>query len=69
MKIWPAGSLEEKVQNLVKTWEMENFHKACIDDFTTLDPKKFTFCLNGTFYLTSIRPKTPIFGHVILKTY
>ncbi|XWS21737.1 hypothetical protein CRYUN_Cryun30bG0080500 [Craigia yunnanensis] len=22
-KIWPPGSLEEKVQNLVKTWEME----------------------------------------------
>lgn len=46
-KIWPPGSLEEKVQRLVKTWEMENFHKTNIDDFKTLDPKKFTFNLNG----------------------
>ncbi|PRQ24846.1 putative NTF2-like domain-containing protein [Rosa chinensis] len=46
-KIWPAGSLEEKVQNLVKTWEMELFHKANIEDFKTLDPNKYTFSLNG----------------------
>ncbi|KAL6218111.1 PREDICTED: pathogen-related protein-like [Fragaria vesca subsp. vesca] len=46
-KIWPAGSLEEKVQNLVKTWEMELFHKVNIEDFKTLDPNKYTFSLNG----------------------
>nr|QOJ53932.1 pathogenesis-related protein [Panax notoginseng] len=46
-KIWPAGSLEEKVQNLVKTWEMEIFHKTRLEDFKTLDPKKFTLSLNG----------------------
>ncbi|KAJ0086943.1 hypothetical protein Patl1_08124 [Pistacia atlantica] len=42
-KIWPPGSLEEKVQNLIKTWEMENFHKVNIEDFKTLDPKEYTF--------------------------
>ncbi|RVW85044.1 Pathogen-related protein [Vitis vinifera] len=46
-KIWPAGSLEEKVQNLVKTWEMEMFHKVNLDDYKTTDPKKYTFSLNG----------------------
>ncbi|XP_034675098.1 pathogen-related protein-like [Vitis riparia] len=46
-KIWPAGSLEEKVQNLVKTWEMEMFHKVNLDDYKTTDPKKYTFNLNG----------------------
>ncbi|XP_048332058.2 pathogen-related protein [Ziziphus jujuba] len=46
-KVWPPGSLEEMVQNLVKTWEMELFHKACPDDYKTLDPNKFTYSLNG----------------------
>ncbi|KAL3735529.1 hypothetical protein ACJRO7_024623 [Eucalyptus globulus] len=39
--------LEEKVQNLVKTWEMEMFHKLCPDDYKTADPKKLTLSLNG----------------------
>ncbi|XAR62445.1 hypothetical protein NMG60_11017199 [Bertholletia excelsa] len=52
-KVWPAGSLEEKVQNLVKTWEMEIFHKASLDEFKTIDPKKYTFSLNGRKPLTS----------------
>ncbi|KAL7245987.1 hypothetical protein ACSBR2_001172 [Camellia fascicularis] len=38
-KIWPQGSLEEKVQNLLKSWEMEIFHKKSFDDFKTMDPK------------------------------
>ncbi|XP_075651286.1 pathogen-related protein-like [Castanea sativa] len=46
-KIWPAGSLEEKVQNFVKTWEMEFFHKTDQNEFKSIDPKKFTFSLNG----------------------
>ncbi|XP_050215300.1 pathogen-related protein [Mercurialis annua] len=46
-KIWPSGSLEEKVQNLVKTWEMELFHKTSFDDYKSLDPKNYTFSLNG----------------------
>lgn len=46
-QIWPPGSLEEKVQHLVKTWEMEMFHKVCFDDYKTVDPKKYRFSLNG----------------------
>ncbi|GAB4861157.1 hypothetical protein Ancab_036314 [Ancistrocladus abbreviatus] len=46
-KIWPAGSLEEKVQNLVKTYEMEIFHKTRLEDFKSVDPHKFTFSVNG----------------------
>ncbi|GFY96515.1 pathogenesis-related family protein [Actinidia rufa] len=47
-KIWPPGSLEEKVQNLVKTWEMEMFHKTiCFDDCKTVDQNKYTLSLNG----------------------
>ncbi|XP_038724992.1 pathogen-related protein-like isoform X3 [Tripterygium wilfordii] len=46
-KIWPPGSLEEMVQNLLKTYEMELFHKACSDDYKSIDPNKFTKSLNG----------------------
>lgn len=51
-KIWPAGSLEEKVQNLVKTMEMELFHKANPQDYKTVDPSKFTMSVNGRKPLT-----------------
>lgn len=51
-KVWPAGSLEEKVQNIVKTWEMEMFHKTRPEDFRTVDPEKFTLSVNGTQGLT-----------------
>ncbi|PIN03995.1 hypothetical protein CDL12_23480 [Handroanthus impetiginosus] len=51
-KIWPVGSLEERVQNLVKTWEMEVVHKANPDDFKTLDAKKFVLGINGKKYFT-----------------
>ena len=47
VKIWLPGSLEEKVQNFVKTWEMEFFHKTDPDEFKSIDPKKFTFSVNG----------------------
>ncbi|KAL5560405.1 hypothetical protein UlMin_036616 [Ulmus minor] len=50
-KVWPAGSLEEKVQNLVKTWEMELVHKANVDDFIYSSPD-FTYSLNGRKPLT-----------------
>nr|AFK44805.1 unknown [Lotus japonicus] len=46
-KEWPPGSLEEQVQTLVKNWEMEFFHKVDINEFRSIDPKKFTFSLNG----------------------
>ncbi|KAE8735034.1 Pathogen-related protein [Hibiscus syriacus] len=46
-KVWPPGSLEEQVQNLIKTWEMEVFHKASLHDFKSLDVNKYTLSLNG----------------------
>ncbi|KAJ4831820.1 hypothetical protein Tsubulata_010189 [Turnera subulata] len=46
-KVWPPGSLEEKVQNLVKTWEMELFHKASSDDYKAVDTSKYTISVNG----------------------
>ncbi|XWS23591.1 hypothetical protein CRYUN_Cryun28dG0028200 [Craigia yunnanensis] len=51
-KIWPPGSLEEKVQNLVKTWEMEMFHKISSDDFKSVNPEKFTLNVNERKPLT-----------------
>lgn len=51
-KIWPVGSLEERVQNLVKTMEMEIFHKANPEDYKSIDPNRFTFCVNGRKPLT-----------------
>ncbi|XWS15234.1 hypothetical protein CRYUN_Cryun35bG0077100 [Craigia yunnanensis] len=39
-KVWPPRSLEEKVHSLVKTWEMELFHKSSLDDFKSIDTKE-----------------------------
>ncbi|XP_019260291.1 PREDICTED: pathogen-related protein-like [Nicotiana attenuata] len=47
--VWPEGSLEEKVQRILKTWEMEMVHKTDPNDFKTVDPKIFTKSVNGTF--------------------
>ncbi|KAK1300818.1 hypothetical protein QJS10_CPB13g00863 [Acorus calamus] len=44
---WPIGSLEEKVQRLVKSWEMEMVYKVRVEDRKTLNPQKFTFSVNG----------------------
>ncbi|PUZ54923.1 hypothetical protein GQ55_5G170900 [Panicum hallii var. hallii] len=44
---WPAGSLEEVVQNAVKTWEMELSHKARLSDFKSVSPGRFTLSVNG----------------------
>ncbi|XP_072999223.1 pathogen-related protein-like [Typha latifolia] len=49
---WPVGSLEEKVQRLVKTWEMELFHKIRPQDYKTTNPDKFLFINNGRKPLT-----------------
>lgn len=46
-KVWPVGSLEERVQSLVKNFEMEMFHKISRSDFKTIDLNKYTFSLNG----------------------
>ncbi|CAI9115654.1 OLC1v1016628C5 [Oldenlandia corymbosa var. corymbosa] len=49
---WPEGSVEEKVQRLLKTWEMELVHKANPDEYKTLDAKNFTISINGRKPLT-----------------
>nr|DAD37801.1 TPA_asm: hypothetical protein HUJ06_008442 [Nelumbo nucifera] len=46
-KEWPKGSLEETVQNAVKTWEMELSHKTQLQDFKTINPEKFKLFVNG----------------------
>lgn len=45
--MWPKGSLEEVVQNLVKTWEMELSHKTRVSDFKSIDHEKFCISVNG----------------------
>ncbi|KAL9679011.1 hypothetical protein QQ045_016864 [Rhodiola kirilowii] len=44
---WPQGSLEEVVQNAVKSWEMELSHKMQLKDFKTINPDKFQLIVNG----------------------
>ncbi|XP_076899260.1 pathogen-related protein-like [Bidens hawaiensis] len=51
-KIWPKGSLEEQVQNLVKTWEMEMFYKVKPEDFKSVDVSKLIVSVNGGKNLT-----------------
>ncbi|KAL5560410.1 hypothetical protein UlMin_036621 [Ulmus minor] len=60
-KIWPPESLGEKVQNLVKTWEMEMFHKTDLNDYKTVDLKNYTFSLNGRKPIT-LEEKRKRFG-------
>ena len=45
---WPKGSLEEVVQNAIKSWEMELSHKIRLQDFKTINPDKFKLIVNGT---------------------
>ncbi|KAK9199088.1 hypothetical protein WN944_014275 [Citrus x changshan-huyou] len=44
---WPKGSIEETVQNAVKSWEMELSHKTSLNDFKTINPEKFKLIVNG----------------------
>ncbi|MFS7984257.1 putative NTF2-like domain superfamily protein [Helianthus anomalus] len=46
-KVWEKGSLEETVQNAIKSWEMELSHKTRIQDFKTINPEKFKLIVNG----------------------
>ena len=49
---WPKGSLEETVQNAIKSWEMELSHKTRIQDFHTINPDKFKLIVNGNYSFT-----------------
>ncbi|CAN0890714.1 Pathogen-related protein [Linum grandiflorum] len=46
-QVWGEGSVEEIVQNAVKSWEMEFSHKIRLQDFKTIDPTKFSLVVNG----------------------
>uniref|UniRef100_A0A2P2KBD7 Pathogen-related protein n=1 Tax=Rhizophora mucronata TaxID=61149 RepID=A0A2P2KBD7_RHIMU len=46
-KVWPEGSVEEAVQNAIKSWEMELSHKTRLYDFKTINPEKFKLIVNG----------------------
>jgi len=46
-QVWPEGSLEEKVQRLLKTWEMELVHKVRPEDQKTVNSGKYTTSTNG----------------------
>ncbi|AES66583.2 putative NTF2-like domain-containing protein [Medicago truncatula] len=52
-KVWPEGSLEETVQNAIKSWEMELSHKIRLQDFKTIVPEKFKLFVNGRDGLTA----------------
>ncbi|KAL5714502.1 hypothetical protein ACHQM5_016453 [Ranunculus cassubicifolius] len=45
--VWPEGSTEERVQRLVKTWEMELVHKVRPQDYKSLNAETFTISVNG----------------------
>ncbi|KAB2043902.1 hypothetical protein ES319_D01G051500v1 [Gossypium barbadense] len=46
-KEWKEGSLEEIVQNAIKTWEMELSHKVRLQDFKSINHEKFNLIVNG----------------------
>lgn len=52
MQEWPKGSIEQTVQNAVKSWEMELSHKTCLKDFKTINPEKFKLIVNGIAFIT-----------------
>ncbi|XP_037449513.1 pathogen-related protein-like [Triticum dicoccoides] len=51
-KEWAEGSVEEKVQRLLKTWEMEMFHKLRPEDQKSVHSQGFTSSTNGMKPLT-----------------
>lgn len=46
-KIHPEGSLEQIVENLVKTWEMERSHKLDATSHQSVDVENFKISANG----------------------
>ncbi|KAK6134976.1 hypothetical protein DH2020_031260 [Rehmannia glutinosa] len=52
---WAKGSLEEVVQNAIKSWEMELSHKTRVQDFRTINPDKFKLIVNGELRIVARR--------------
>lgn len=46
-KVHADGSLEQVVENLVKTWEMERSHKTDANQHQSVDTEKFRLSANG----------------------
>ncbi|XP_038907210.1 pathogen-related protein-like isoform X2 [Benincasa hispida] len=46
-KEWPKGSLEETVQNIIKSLQVEFAHKTRLEDFKAINPQKFNVFING----------------------
>ncbi|GKE21263.1 hypothetical protein Tco_1432775, partial [Tanacetum coccineum] len=44
--IWEKGSLEETVQNAIKSWEMELSHKTRVQDLKTINHDMFKLSVN-----------------------
>ncbi|XP_022142782.1 pathogen-related protein-like [Momordica charantia] len=67
-KVWPKGSLEETVQNAVKSWQVEINNKTRLQDFKTINPQKFTLYVNGREGLSG--EETPRIGpfNALLKS-
>lgn len=56
-KVWVEGSLEDYVQTLVKTWEMELVQKADPGQYKTVDGTNFVLGINGKcIYIYMFRP-------------
>ncbi|KAI5020743.1 hypothetical protein ZWY2020_045631 [Hordeum vulgare] len=51
-KEWAEGSVEEKVQRLLKTWEMEMVHKVRPEDQKSVHSKNYSASTNGLKPLT-----------------
>ena len=45
--VWPAGSLEDLVSNLVKNWEKEASYKTRLGDWRTINNSNYRFSCNG----------------------
>ncbi|KAM3413250.1 hypothetical protein ACQJBY_004431 [Aegilops geniculata] len=51
-KEWAEGSVEERVQRLLKTWEMEMVHKVQPEDQKSVNPRNYSAATNGLKPLT-----------------
>lgn len=45
--VWPPGSLEDLVSNLVKNWEKECSFKTRLQDWRTVNQDTYRFSCNG----------------------
>lgn len=43
------GSLEDMMQNAIRSWEMEFLHKIRLQDFKTINHDKFKLFVNGNY--------------------